>query len=57
MGFHFYCNGKEYDFVSRWMGEDALQEHAKKLCEKYNLTHVIVRFGFSVWAYERGVIT
>lgn len=53
MGFHFYCNGKEIDFVSRWMGEDALQEYAQKLCEKYNLTHVIVRFGFAVWAYER----
>lgn len=56
MGFHFYYHGKEYDFVNRWMDDDALREHAQKVCEENDVPYVTIRFGFDIiGAYEREV--
>ena len=51
MGFHFYYHGKEIDFVNRWLDDEALEAHSQRLCEENDISHVTVRFGFSVCGY------
>ena len=55
MGFKFCYNGKVYDFVNQYMSMESVAEHARTICEKYDLPYMEIRSGFVFYVVAREV--